>query len=49
MPQITCGSKTLSFKAFQQAGYDPSSKMVGSLPSNDTIIGWAKELLLGFK
>jgi hypothetical protein len=47
-PKITCGTTTVSFAEFQAKGYDLSSKMVGSLPSNDTIIAWAKELLLGF-
>jgi hypothetical protein len=49
-PTITCDgwnhfSKTVKFSAFQAKGYDLSSKVVSTLPTNDTIIGWARALL----
>ena len=42
---ITCGSASVDFATFQAKGYDSSSTIAAALPSNDTIIGWAKELL----
>lgn len=43
-PTISCG-KIIKFSAFQAKGYDLTSSVVSKLPTNDTIIGWAKELL----
>ena len=48
VPKITCGGKTVDFNQFQTTGYDQTSSLVATLPSNDTIIDWAKELLVGF-
>jgi hypothetical protein len=44
-PTISC-DKIVTFSAFQAKGYDLTSRVVSKLPTNDTIIGWAKELLL---
>eukprot|EP01051_Picozoa_sp_SAG22_P031432 SAG22_NODE_12733_length_431_cov_0.939759_1_plen_77_part_00 len=43
-PTISCGG-IVKFSAFQAKGYDLSSTVVSTLPTNDTIIGWARELL----
>jgi len=38
-------AKTVSFQAFQQAGYDEGSVVDGQMPSAATIIAWGKKLL----
>lgn len=43
--KIACGGNTVHFKQFQSKGYDTSSKISGSMPSADTIISWARDML----
>jgi len=43
--KISCGGKTVNFKEFQSMGYDPSSHISSDMPTADTIIGWAWDML----
>ena len=36
---------TINSTEFQRLGYDLSTAFIGEMPSNSTIIAWARELL----
>ena len=42
---VKCGHNLVNTSDFLARGYDAGTTVVGTLPSNETIIGWAKELL----
>ena len=44
-PTIKCGSQTINMTELHRRGYDRGTVVKGTLPSNDTIIEWAKALL----
>ena len=43
--KVQCAGTTIDFPKFQQLGYDPLSRVSGDMPSAETVIGWAKDLL----
>ena len=42
---VKCGGLTLNATEFLARGYDAGTTIFPTLPTNDTIIGWARELL----
>ena len=42
---VSCGRKTIGTSDFLGRGYDAGTRVFGVLPSNDTIIRWARGLL----
>jgi len=42
---ITLSGDKVDFSGFQSRGFDPTSRVSGTMPSNDQIIAWGKPLL----
>jgi len=42
---VTCGGRSLNSSAFQKLGYDATTTFIADMPSNETIINWARKLL----